>query len=254
MKKILIAAISAASVLLSTTAIGQDEPALPKFSPIETFTCTYNEGMGPKDLDKATAAWNKWMDANKVGDYWAATVVPYYFGPDAFDFGWIGAWSSGTAMGQGTDMWTTKGTEHAAKFAAVGDCNTHSGFAASMTRDPGGEGSSDSLVLEFTDCNITTDDPNADLFGKFGQWADFAKERGYKGGSWVLFPTYGAGGAEFDFKMIRGYDNFAEMGANWDLYASGDYIKANEINDGNWECDDARVYIATVRRRMAEED
>lgn len=253
MKKILVTAFSAVSMFVSAAVLAEDAPELPSFSPVETYTCSYNEGMGPDDLDEATAAWNEWMDENDQGTYFAATVVPVYFGPDAFDFGWIGAWTSGTEMGTGHDMWMNEGGEYAAKFADVADCDTHSGFASSMIKAPPSETSPDKIVLAFTDCNITTDDPNADLFAKFAQWTEYATERGYKNGSWVMFPVYGAGGAEFDFKMVNGYDSFADQGADWDLYGSGDYIKAAEINGGDWECDDARVYHATIRRRMAED-
>jgi len=253
MKKIIVTALSAVGLLASGVVVADSHSELPDFAPIETYTCNYNEGMGPEDLDEAAAGWNKWMDDEGQGNYWAATVVPVYFGPDAFDFGWIGSWTSGTEMGTGTDKWLTEGGEYAAKFAAVADCNTHSGFAGSMIKAPP-DTSPDTIVLAFSDCNITTDDPNADLFAKFAQWTEFAEERGYKNGAWVLFPVYGAGGAKFDFKMVQGYDSFADQGADWDLYASGDYVKAGEINAGDWECDDARIYRATVRRRIAEED
>lgn len=252
MKKTIVTALTAVG-LLASNAVVADNHDDRGFYPVETYTCTYNEGMGTDDLDEATAAWNKWMDDEGQNNYWAATVVPVYFGPDTFDFGWIGSWGSGTDMGKGTDMWMTEGLEYAAKFAAVADCNTHSSFAASEIKAPT-ENTPDTIVLAFTDCNITTDDPDVDMFGKFAEWTEYAEGRGYKNGSWVLFPVWGAGGAEFDFKMVNGYDNFTDQGTDWDLYASGDYRKASDINDGTWECDDARVYHGTIRRRMAEED
>ena len=62
MKKNLIAAVAATLVFVSGAAVAQDEQEMPSFSPVETFTCNYNEGMGPADLDDAVDKWNKWMD------------------------------------------------------------------------------------------------------------------------------------------------------------------------------------------------
>lgn len=255
MKKKLIAALTAAVVCVSGAAFAQDDQAeLPTFSPIETYTCTYKEGKGPADLDAAVAAWNAWMDEEGVTSYWAATVTPYYFGPDAFDFGWLGAWSSGATMGTGTDTWLSEGGEYAAKFAAVMDCDTHSAFAGTEIKEPPGDGNPDNIVLTFTDCNIAEIDGIVDLFAALNAWAEYSTERGYQNGTWLLFPAYGGGGAEFDFKIVNSYENHAAMGTNWDLFASGDYVKHGELTGAAYECDDARVYNAKIRRRMAENE
>jgi hypothetical protein len=253
MKKNLTAVLTAATVLFAGAVFAQDEEELPVFSPIETFTCTYKDGMGPADLDDAVDAWNKWMESEDDHTYWAATLTPYYHGPDAFDFAWLGAWTSGAAMGAGTDKWLSEGGEYAANFDALADCDTHSGFAGTMLKEPPGDDEPASIVLTFQDCNITSDDPDVDLFGALNAWSEYATTRGYRNGSWVLFPVYGGGGAEFDFKLVNGNDNHTDVGTNWDLYAAGDYNKARELNGGVYECDDARMYIATVRRRIEDE-
>ena len=253
MKKYFLTAFTAVSMLLSATVFAQDDAELPTYRPVETFTCTYNDGMGPDDLDAITDKWNAWMDENGENTYFAATVTPVYYGDDAFDFGWIGAWSSGTTMGAGSDRWMNESGELPAGYAAVADCNTHSGFASTQLKEPSdGEGDG-SFLLTFTDCTITSDDPAADVVGALQAWADYATERGYQNGMWLMWPVYGGGGAEFDFKIVNGYSNFADLGSNWDLFASGDYVKAGEIAGGLYECDDARVYAATLRREMAEE-
>jgi hypothetical protein len=65
MKKILTTAVSAAMFLLVGfgTAIAQDEESdEPEATPVETWTCDYNDGKGPADLDEVIAEWNDWMD------------------------------------------------------------------------------------------------------------------------------------------------------------------------------------------------
>jgi hypothetical protein len=251
MKKLQIAALAASIVFVSGTALGQDDAALPSFSPLETYTCNYNEGMGPDDLDAAVDAWNAFMDKEGDTDYFAATIVPIYFGAETFDFGWLGANSSGTAMGEGNDRWMSKGSEYAAKFAAVADCDTHSGFASTQIKTGDGGPAPDHFVITFSDCAIKDDNP--DLFGAMNAWSAYASERGYKNSAWALFPVYGGGGAEFGFKLVNAYDNFSDLGTDWDLYASGDYVKHGELTDGAYECDDSRVYAGQTRRQSPSE-
>lgn len=255
MKKNLIAAAAATMVLVSGVAIAQDEQEMPSFSPVETFTCNYNEGMGPDDLDAAVDKWNKWMDKEGQTNYFAATMIPIYHGADTFDFGWLGFYPTGSEMGAGTDHWAAGGGEQRANFAAVADCDTHSGFASTEVKAPAENDDEDdgSFVLTFADCKITTDGDD-DILAAIGQWTAYTTERGYKNGAWVMFPVYGGGGAEFDFKMVQGYDNFSDLGGDWSLYAEGDYVKAGELNPELYDCDDARVYLGTVRREMAEEE
>ena len=229
---------------------------MPSFAPVETYTCNYNEGMGPDDLDGAVDKWNAWMDDEGQTNYFAATLVPIYYGAETFDFGWLGFNLTGSEMGAGTDHWLAKGGEHQANFAAVADCDTHSGFASTRVKEAYDDGEEDDgqFVLTFTDCKITTEDDSVDILGAISQWTAYATEQGYKNSAFVMFPVYGGGGAEVDFKMVQGYDNFSDLGEDWERYGKGDYIKAGEFNPGLYDCDDARVYLGTVRREIPEEE
>ena len=62
----------AGSALADSHVEGELKPA----SPLELFACTYNEGKGPADLDKAAAAWNAWADKHDLNGYSAWTLVP----------------------------------------------------------------------------------------------------------------------------------------------------------------------------------
>ena len=254
MKRNLIAVLTAALVFMSGNAFAQDEQEMPSFSPVEAYTCNFNEGMGPDDLDAAVAKWNAWMDDEGQTNYFAATLVPIYYGTETFDFGWLGFNPTGSEMGAGTDHWIAAGGEQRADFAAVTDCDTHTGFASTEVKAPAENDEDDgSFVLTFTDCTITTDG-DEDILAAIGEWNDYKTESGYNNGAWVMFPVYGGGGAEYDFKMLQGYDNFSDLGEDWERYSKGDYVKAGELNPGLYECDDARVYLGTVRREMAEEE
>lgn len=37
-------------------------------------------------------------------------------------------------------------------------------------------------------------------------WSAYQTERGYSNGTWMMFPAFGGGGAEFDFKIVEGDD------------------------------------------------
>ncbi len=66
--------------------------------------------------------------------------------------------------------------------------------------------------------------------------------------------AFGGGGAEFDFKIVEGYDNHTEVGKMYDMYGTGDdFAKHGELLGSLVECNESRVYNGTVRRRRSEE-
>ncbi|MDH3746679.1 MAG: hypothetical protein OER97_00620 [Gammaproteobacteria bacterium] len=251
MKTFLIAVLSATVALVSGIAFAQEEAEGPRFYPVETFTCNYNEGKGPADMEKAIDAWSKFLNKKEVTTYWAATVTPYYFGAETFDIGWLGAWTNGEAMGAGTDMWLSEGGEHAEKFAAAVTCDTHSNFASTEIKAPPEGPSPDNIVITFSDCNVHDGKAFPEVLEASNAWAEYQVEAGYEGGSWMLFPVFGGGGAEFDFKMVESFENYTVLGQFYDLYGNGGgYQKHGELIGELYECDDARVYNATIRRRI----
>ena len=90
MNKKILAIVTAVPMALSgwmTANAQEEEDAPPYVTPVDTFTCHYNEGKGAGDLDKAIANWNAWMDTQGADDYAAFTLTPYYYGADTFDIG-----------------------------------------------------------------------------------------------------------------------------------------------------------------------
>ena len=70
----------------------------------------------------------------------------------------------------------------------------------------------------------------------------------------MLFPAYGGGGEEFDYKSVTAHQNHEAKGADWDAYSAGGYKKAQEIFRGVGDCDSSRVYNATNRRRAVDNE
>ncbi len=84
-------------------------------------------------------------------------------------------------------------------------------------------------------------------------WAKYRDGHGSTAGQWVLFPWYGGGGEEFDFKYVQAWQNLADQGADYDQINEGGWEKVNELFRGMLACDANRVYLAT-NVRMAEDN
>jgi hypothetical protein len=87
------------------------------------------------------------------------------------------------------------------------------------------------------------------------EWSAYLTENGYHQGKWMMFPVYGGGGAEFDFKGVEGFDNHTQLGQDYQRFSdNADWEKQGELLGGLMDCDDARVYEGTVRRQPAGEE
>ena len=258
MKKILIALATGSLVIAAgcNNGVAQDEEkASESVVPVEIYACTYNEGMGPADLDAATAKWNAWADERGLNDYTAWTLTKFYSGPEQeFDVIWLGVSPTAKALGAAQDDYLANGTEIEAGFAKVLTCDAHVNFAAvEFKAPPEREGPSDNIVISFRDCNIAEgknfDD---DVAPALRAWTEYRTETGSEAGRWVLFPAYGGGGEEFDYKSVVAHQNHEAKGADWDTHSAGGYKKARELFRGVSNCDSSRVYNATNRRRAVE--
>lgn len=258
MKKTLTTCASALLFLSTGLAVADSHEAeATKFNPVEGWTCNYNDGKGPADLDKVIADWNGWMDDQGHGDYFALTMTPHYFGEWPFDVAWIGVWKDGNAMGTGTDSWRNDGGDIAAGFNDVLTCTSHANFASQNVKqstqdddDP----DDDSFVVTFSNCSIKEDKTFDDYMAAQEQWNAYADEHGFTGGTWVWWPVWGEPNDKYDFKIAGAVDDHAALGANWQLYSEGHFSKSMELFDGIVDCDSGRVYNATVVREMADDD
>jgi hypothetical protein len=255
-KTVLLALASASFVIAgSPAAFAQEEDKGPEFAPLETFTCDYREGKGPADLDDAVDTWTAYMDENDADQYLAMTMTPQMHGSETFDVGWLGVAPTGEEMGQGRDGYRANGGESAAAFDAVLDCNTHSQFASLQIKEPPERENPGNLVISFSDCEIEEDLKFSDVVAGLRAWGEYQAANGYSNGTWALFPAYGSGDEDFDFKLVHAYDNHAGMGRDFDLYGTGGgFMKRREIMGDMLDCNVGRVYDGTVRRTINDEE
>ncbi len=252
MKRLVAYAACAALIAFAglAPAVAQEEGNGPTAFPIEAFICSYVDEAGPADLDGWVADWSAWADGAGLADYWAATLVPYYFGADQeFDFIWLGAASSAASLGSAQDKWVAQGSELRASLAEIIECGAHSNFAALTFRPPPGEGSPDSFVMSFSDCEMAEGVSFDDVAPALAEWAQYGSEQGAMGPIWAFFPAYGGGGEEFDFKYVTGHESLEAQGGTWDSYAAGGHEKATALFADKLDCDSSRVYLGTTRRR-----
>ena len=112
MNKLLTLGVSAGLLISPGLALADshEEAELKPATPIELFTCTYNEGKGHDDLAPVVSAWNAWADSQGITDYSAWTLIPYYTSPQQeFDVIWLGGAPSAVALGRAQDAWISTG-------------------------------------------------------------------------------------------------------------------------------------------------
>ena len=109
------------------------------------------------------------------------------------------------------------------------------------------------VILDFSDCTIGDGKHfSTDVAPALEAWGEYLTEQGSTAGVWVLFPVFGGGGEEFDFKYVEGHGNYSEQGTDFDNY---DPAKAREIFPyGMLDCDSSRSYVGTNRRRAESDD
>lgn len=249
MNKLTSPAILAAAILVASagSAVAQEETDEgPSIFPVEIYTCNFHDGKGSADLDRWVSKWNAWIDEDPE-PYSAWTLTPFYFGEDqAFDFIWLGTSPDAAALGRAYDKYLANPDLNAA-FEEFAGCGAHSNFATMNVKQPPDDDAK-SFVLNFSDCKIAEGKSFDDVAPALTAWSEYRSGHGSQAGMWVLWPAYGGGNADFDFKFVDSYRSYASLGADYDQYGKAGYKKADELFDGLLDCNDARSYIATERR------
>jgi len=255
-------AAASAAVLLAVGAApvlaDEHESDASPMRPVEGWTCTYNEGKGRADLDKANAAWNEWMDEHDQHDYVAFIMTPQFYGEWNFDFAWIGVARDGHVFGSGTDLWLNEGGEVAAMFNDAISCGSHSAFVSMNVKrmPPSDEEGDGKFVVNFSNCSLKQKGDEA--WDKFmaanDEWNAYADENGFEYNAWMWWPIYGETDDSYEFKFVSATSDYTTLGANWQLYTDGHWQKSNELFDEHVDCDISRVYDATMVREWADEE
>ena len=252
-----MAACSMLALMVAGSAVAQEEGEGPTAFPVEIYICTFNEGMGHAELNKWADKWNAWMDSSSSPPepYSAWALTPFYFGEDQdFDFIWLGTSPNATALGRAYDNYLADSGDLQPEFDKIATCGAHSNFATLIVKEPADNGDSSSFVLSFSNCNLAEGRTFDDAIRALEAWSEYRTENGSGSGIWVMFPAYGGGQADFDFKFVVSHQNHEALGADYDQYAQGGHEKAGELFGGVIDCDEARAYNAVTKRDGIPED
>ena len=243
MRKILISLATAIVLATSGVSIGfaQDDGA-PQFRPVEMWACSFRDGKDQGDLDKV---YEGLVEASGDTAYAAWHLDPYFAGNlvDSFDFLYLGAWADSSTMGGDVAGSTTTYAEANEDWNKALDCSGLM-FASTMVQEIGGEPSGDgSFVLTVSDCNVAHGRTSAQAMGALNRFNDYRVANGSAVGTFVWFPVYGGGNAEFDFKLVHAYSGGQAMGDGLQWYVDNQaYNVSNAMMDGLLQCDEARMY------------
>ncbi len=255
MKKLLVTLATGSLLIASVfgTASAQDDDSSDSAVPVELYICSYADGRGPDDLADVNAAWNTWADGRGMDNYSAWILEKFYAGPEQdFDYIWLGVAPTAKEMGAIQDDWRANSGDLDAEFEKVGPCDAHSNFASvNFKQPPQNDNPPDNIVLSFSDCSVADGKSFDDVATAITTWTADLTEQGSASGHWILFPVYGGGGEDFDFKWVVGHDTHVAQGVDWDNY---NVDLASELFDDLLDCDSARVYNATNIRRAASND
>lgn len=226
----------------------------PMVAPIELYACNYREGQGMDEFLNAAQRWNGWADGQNVTDYTALVMTPVFYSDElTADVLWLGAWPNGQSMGTGLAAWLApqaRPVEQA--FADVVDCDTHMSMAAVNVRPPQGQPQNGGIAM-FRNCSLNEGRIVGDAFAALTEWTDYLAQHDMDIPTWVAFPLAGErGDAEYDFKVISGFDSARGLGAATELYIAGGGVqRANEIFDRVMSCDSPRIYVINPVRLPA---
>jgi len=168
-----------------------------------------------------------------------------------FDVLWLGGSSKAATLGRAQDLWLATGSKEMQGFNDVWSCDAHMNYATLQFKKPPERKNPNNVVLSFSDCTMSDGVAFDDLVPSLMEWAKYREGHGSTSGMWVLFPAYGGGGEEFDFKFVASWQNLEEQGADYDQYNESGWKKGEELFGGKVDCDSSRVYL-TTNRRMAE--
>ena len=253
-KAVLLSCVFCTAVCMGDAVAQEDEGEAPSVFPVDIWACDLVDGKGWADFDAWVEKFNDWMGQPSTDGYSAWRLIPYYFGSEQeFDYLWLGASRTAVALGKAHERYL-EGHDLIAEGQAMSTCSAHMNFAAMTYKEPP-ESNSKTGVLSFSDCTIMEDKRWEDLNLALKAWADYRTEAGSKGGIWIMWPVFGGGDADYHFKFLEGYDDYVELGVDYDEYGKEGWKKAEELFEGLLDCDDARVYnLMELRDGITDEE
>jgi hypothetical protein len=251
--KLLAIGMTSAFSIATGVQAQQDQPEPTPV--VEIFPCTYRDNNDVDNLRTVGARFNTWADRNSMTNYTAFIATPYAYSAELeADVLWLGGWPNGTAMGVAETRWLAEGSEVAAAFDAVVECNSHSLYAEVVVNQPSGPPPENAGIAMFEDCTVREGRTADEALGAIEQWNDYTKSRGGDAFSAVLFPLAGLGNeADYTFKIVTGFNSMEAFGKGLDMYTGGGFMLAEQLFSRLLECNSPRVYTLERVRLAAEQ-
>ena len=244
-----VIALSAVSVVWSQAGLAQEGP---QSGPVEFFACDWQDGKGPKDLDKLGKQFNKWADKNDVG-YSAWVATPQFATDLDYDFLWIGSWPNGASMGAGTDAWLGGAVsgDIGDAFGEVMDCTGGHVLMTSVAVNARDWKPASGNVW-FSACSLADGKTGMDALEAHGKASKAMGEMGIKSASWAMFPALGMSNMDYDYLQVVMHENYKHLGDNYDKYYLGGGVqKASAIIKGVTSCKSPNLFDARLIRAGA---
>jgi len=243
MKRLLLAATTAACTLFMGTGLTFAQDGPPQFAPVELWACDYRDGMDQGDLDDVLE------DLAELGGDTPNAIrmlYPYLRGPQqAMDFIYIETWPNGSTMGRDVNNYFENGADVSEAWNDTVECSASLLYGRLMINQPSAEPDDDNnFILTVSDCNVAHGRSNGQAIGAIQRYNEYRVANGSDITTLLWFPVYGGGGAEFDFKQVHVYNDYQHLGDSFQWVVDNEAYAVNQdMTDGLVSCDEARVYI-----------
>jgi hypothetical protein len=182
---------------------------------VEVFTCSYNDGKGPADLDAAIEFWNAQIDKidnDALNGYNAGVLTPLRATLEG-DFIWIGGAGNlnvaAAALSASTN--SKEGQAATARFAEVADCDSNQFFSTPVyVGTPPGEDDGQAIV-ELYGCTLNDGKTLADAEAAEKSLSDMASAA--KSGINVFRWTPFLANTPYDLVYLGVHDNLEDFGS-----------------------------------------
>lgn len=212
--------------------------------PVELYACTFRDGKGMKDLEKANTNFKKWAASNSSG-HTAWMITPQFRSMETeFHVGWIGAHQSAESFGANMDKWANASGSVSQAYLEAVDCS-HAMMSSYATG--GQEGAPGDGVVWFSRCSLEDDASVADAAEGHAGVAAMMEEMGAGGSSWIFVPGLGSAEAEFDYYHVAAWPSYPAFAKAWEAYVNGGGMaKAEELHEGVSSCKSPNMYDAQL--------
>jgi len=243
MKRLQLAAVSAACTLLMGASISFAQDGPPSFRPVEMWVCNFNEGQDQGDLDKV---YKGIVELTGDAKYAAFQLDPYFVNANQdFDVIYLGAWANGSTMGSDLANAMENGGGVSDAWNKVLNCPTSVMYASTWLNQPDNGAGNGEALLTVADCHVAHGASNAQAAGALRRYNEYAVAHGSDLGTILWYPAFGHGDAGFDFKLATVFPGAKQFGDWFQWFTDNQvYNVRSDLLDGIVSCDSSRVYTA----------